>query len=65
MESLKIIVTGASGLLGRAIISELSDKKDRSTIQGWALTRTGDMYKKVDITDEAEIKKAIDEFKVR
>lgn len=64
MESLRIIVTGASGMLGRAVVEMLSAQKSADTVQFWALSRAGDKYKKINITDNNELRCAVMEFKV-
>ena len=59
-----MLITGASGLLGRAIYKHLSDHSSW-TLLGLAYSRAGDHLKKVDITNKADIAKTIQDFKVK
>lgn len=57
----RILVTGASGMLGRAVFSLLQASFH---VEGWAFSRfNGGKYKKVDLTDKAEVKVKFNEFK--
>ncbi|UZJ56659.1 hypothetical protein CBS101457_005979 [Exobasidium rhododendri] len=53
---MKILVTGASGLLGRAVVVKL--KADGHEVIGTGLTRTSSQITKLDLTDT----RAVDEF---
>ncbi|NQZ58926.1 MAG: sugar nucleotide-binding protein, partial [Lentisphaeraceae bacterium] len=57
---MKIMLTGASGLLGRAIYSTL---KDTNEVRGYAFSRTQGELHKLDLTDEAAVKNEITAFK--
>lgn len=62
-EMKKVLITGASGLLGRAVFKEFSARSDWSTL-GLAYSRVSDKLSKVDLTDAAAVEKTIAEFKV-
>lgn len=61
MTNMKILVTGASGLLGRAVFAELATKHegkkelDYLLVVGTAFSRPGDNLHKVDLTNSAEL----------
>ncbi|XP_076467753.1 methionine adenosyltransferase 2 subunit beta-like [Babylonia areolata] len=58
----KVLITGASGLLGRAVMQEF--ESDASwTVLGLAFSRAGSKLRKVDITDPQAVKSLILEFK--
>ena len=59
----RILITGASGLLGRAVFELFSTDPQWQT-QGLAFERANDKLKKVDITNPEEVKKVIFDFKV-
>lgn len=59
----RVIVTGASGLLGRAIYKEFKSSSNWDVV-GWAFSRAGEGLMKVDITDKEAVTKAIMDFKV-
>ena len=59
---IKTIVTGASGLLGRAIISDLSNDRQIEEI-GLCYSRQGQNLKKCDLKDESSIKSIIESEK--
>lgn len=59
----RVVVTGASGLLGRAIFREFKTSSSWE-VQGWAFSRGGEGLVKVDITDKDAVTKAIVDFKV-
>ena len=61
---MKVLVTGASGLLGRAIMKELQAAPSCDVL-GLAFSRTKGALRKVDIRDEGEVKQVMQEFKVR
>ncbi|XP_066936928.1 methionine adenosyltransferase 2 subunit beta-like [Clytia hemisphaerica] len=58
---MKVLITGASGLLGRAI------KKELEAVNGWKIlglgfTRLNGGLKKVDLTDSDELEKVMNDF---
>ncbi|XP_033106020.1 methionine adenosyltransferase 2 subunit beta-like [Anneissia japonica] len=58
----KVLITGASGLLGRAILKEFSNSASWEVL-GLAFSRSGDNLKKVDLTDNAAVRDTLKEFK--
>ena len=51
-----MLITGASGLLGRAVFSELSaNGKELCRILGVAFSRTGDQFQFCDLTDSESV----------
>ncbi|ESP03650.1 hypothetical protein LOTGIDRAFT_171179 [Lottia gigantea] len=58
----KVLITGASGLLGRAIFNEFNANSTWKTL-GLAFSRPGNHLKKVDLTNFDEVKAVFDEFK--
>ncbi|XP_054721724.1 methionine adenosyltransferase 2 subunit beta-like [Uloborus diversus] len=61
MSSYKVIITGASGLLGRALMKEFLTHT--WVVLGFALSRAKDIHLQVDLTDEVEVEKIIQQFK--
>lgn len=59
----RVLITGASGLLGRAIYREFLKDNSWETL-GLAFSRVKENLKKVDITDENQVKDVISTFKV-
>ena len=59
----RVLVTGASGLLGRAIYKEFGNR-DEYEVLGLAFSRAGEMFTKLDLTDEREVSKLIAQFRV-
>lgn len=60
----KIIVTGASGLLGRSVYSTLQANSDYN-VDGWSLNRSlGGILKKVNLLDKTAVITAVESFKV-
>lgn len=57
----KVLITGASGLLGRALVSEFS--KNSWDVLGLAFSRAKDKLVKVDLNNTEEVKKIIEKFK--
>lgn len=57
----KAIVTGASGLLGRAVVKEF--QASNWEVQGWAFSRVREGLKRVDISNKQEVQQAVSEFK--
>nr|XP_054759884.1 methionine adenosyltransferase 2 subunit beta-like [Lytechinus pictus] len=58
---MKILITGASGLLGRSLMSEL--ERDTSfDVLGLAFSRPKGTLRKVDIRDEDGVRKIMQEF---
>lgn len=58
--SRKVIITGASGLLGRALVAEFS--KESWDVLGLAFSRAKGDLRKVDLNDKEEVKKIFTEF---
>ncbi|XP_061164026.1 methionine adenosyltransferase 2 subunit beta-like [Saccostrea echinata] len=58
----RVLVTGASGLFGRSIYKEFLNDNSWETL-GLAFSRAKDKLKKVDITDENQVKEVINSFK--
>jgi len=61
MAEKRVLITGASGLLGRAVLSTM--KQNGWVVLGTAFTRTGENLVKVDICHPEEVDKIIQEFK--
>ena len=60
----RVLITGASGLLGRAVMREF--ERDGSWgVLGLAFSRAGDKLRKVDITDKQAVFSVMQEFKVQ
>ena len=59
----KVLITGASGLLGRAIYKEFVNEGSWDVL-GLAFSRCKDKLKKVDITNDAEVEAVMKEFSV-
>ncbi|KAK7097521.1 methionine adenosyltransferase 2 subunit beta-like isoform X2 [Littorina saxatilis] len=58
----RVLITGASGLLGRAVLKEF--ERDGSwSVLGLAFSRAGDKLRKVDITDKQAVNNVMQEFK--
>jgi len=62
--SLRVIVTGASGLLGRAVCQELRKNAPSWLVQGLAWTRAGENLLKVDVTCRSSVHELFHSFKV-
>ncbi|PVD34800.1 hypothetical protein C0Q70_06078 [Pomacea canaliculata] len=60
--STKVLITGASGLLGRAVLHEFESDRKWSTL-GLAFSRASGNLRKVDITDQQAVKDIMQEFK--
>ena len=60
----RVLITGASGLLGRACYKEFIADSSWETL-GLAFSRAGDKLRKVDITDKSAVQKVIQDFKVQ
>jgi len=59
----RVLITGASGLLGRAIFREF--KSDSSwTVCGLAFSRAGEDLVRVDLTCREAVDKVVEDFKV-
>jgi len=59
-----VIVTGASGMLGRAVCQELKKNAPSWLVQGLAWSRaTGDLLK-VDVTNQTSVRELFQRFKV-
>ena len=59
----RVLITGASGLLGRAIYKEFLQDSSWETL-GLGFSRVTGNMKKVDITEESQVKDVINTFKV-
>ncbi|XP_022100350.1 methionine adenosyltransferase 2 subunit beta-like [Acanthaster planci] len=57
----KVLITGASGLLGRALVKEFT--KASWDVVGLAFSRAGGVLKKVDLRDGVAVKSIISDFK--
>ncbi|XP_071087248.1 methionine adenosyltransferase 2 subunit beta-like [Haliotis cracherodii] len=58
----RVLITGASGLLGRAVFQEFSAAPSWEVL-GLAFSRSGDKLRKVDLTDPSAIQQVVQEFK--
>ena len=58
----KVLITGASGLLGRALLLEFS--KNSWEVCGLAFSRARNNLVKVDLNNTEEVKEIIESFKV-
>lgn len=58
----RVLITGASGLLGRAIMQQFSNS-DRWEVLGLAHSRVAEALKKVDLLDFDETKRIVNDFK--
>jgi dTDP-4-dehydrorhamnose reductase len=62
----RILITGANGLLGQAVIHIFTRESDfeliQSSVEDKAFVGFGSEYHKIDITNKEEIKKAVKEF---
>ncbi len=63
VQMVRVLVTGGSGLLGRAIMKELAADPNCSVL-GLAYSRAKDNLRKVDITQTDQLTQVIQEFKV-
>ena len=59
----RALVTGASGLLGRAVMRELSSTLHWE-VKGLAFKRATQFFEKVDITKQEELRVVVEQFKV-
>ena len=59
----RILITGASGLLGREFLKAFADDSEWTTL-GLAFSRSSDGLKKVDLTDPVQTAAVVREFKV-
>ena len=64
MSCKKVLLTGASGLLGRALYKEFENDASWE-ILGLAYSRAKGKLRKVDITDSAAVNQVVEEFGVR
>lgn len=66
MEQGKILITGANGLLGQAMVSVFSRESDfeiiKSSVEPESFVRTGLQYIQLDITNKDELKKTVSEI---
>ncbi|XP_030836235.1 methionine adenosyltransferase 2 subunit beta [Strongylocentrotus purpuratus] len=58
---MKVLVTGASGLMGRALMREF-ERTPSCDVLGLAFSRAKGSLRKVDIRDEGEVRKVMQEF---
>ena len=56
-----VVITGASGLLGRAILSKFLNSNSYDKVIGTAFSRSGENLVKVDLTDLEQIEKFVQE----
>ena len=63
MTTHRVLVTGASGLLGRAIVKEFRESSSWEVL-GLAFSRAGEGLKRVDLRDRKAVNDVINEFKV-
>ena len=61
--SQKILITGASGLLGREVYRVCKAHSDW-TLVGLGLSRCGEQFKKIDLTDDIRVQEIIHEHQV-
>ena len=61
--SKKVIITGASGLLGRAVYKEFV-REGSWEVLGLAWSRTGEKLSRVDLRDQKAVQKVVQEFQV-
>lgn len=59
---MKVLVTGASGLLGRAVVTEF--QKHSWDVLGLALTRARGDLVKIDLTNTDAVRNIVRQFKV-
>jgi S-adenosylmethionine synthetase len=59
----KVLITGASGLLGRAVLQEFANDGAWDVL-GLAFSRAGSTLRKVDITDSTAVHQVVQDFKV-
>ncbi|XP_071791072.1 methionine adenosyltransferase 2 subunit beta-like [Asterias amurensis] len=57
----RVLITGASGLLGRALVKEFT--KASWEVLGLAYSRAGGVLKKVDLTDSLAVRNVLTEYK--
>jgi dTDP-4-dehydrorhamnose reductase len=66
LEQGKILITGANGLLGQAMVSVFSRESDfeiiKSSVEPESFVRTGLQYIQLDITNKDELKKTVSEI---
>ncbi|CAH1268493.1 MAT2B [Branchiostoma lanceolatum] len=58
----RVLITGASGLLGRALMQEFQGATGWEVL-GLAYSRAGGRLKKVDLRDQAAVRETVQEFK--
>ena len=59
----RVLITGASGLLGRAILREFTQCSVGWEVLGLAYSRARENLRKVDLKNKDEVKTVMDEFK--
>jgi len=62
--SASVIVTGASGMLGRAVCRELKMNSPSWLVQGLAWSRAAGDLCKVDVTSRSSVRELLHRFKV-
>ena len=60
----RVLVTGASGMLGRSVMKELLKNAKSWETLGLAYSRIESGLKKCDLTDPQQVKTVFEEFKV-
>ncbi|XP_029636534.1 methionine adenosyltransferase 2 subunit beta [Octopus sinensis] len=59
----RVLITGASGLLGRAVIKKFQSEPEKWNVYGTAFKRATQSLHKLDLTDEKEVFKTVSKFK--
>jgi len=62
--SVRVVITGASGLLGRALCQELKNNAPSWVVQGLAWSRAAGDLLKVDVTSRTSVQELFQHFKV-
>lgn len=60
----RVLITGASGLLGRAVIKKFQSESGKWDVYGTAFKRATQSLHKLDLTDEKEVFETVSKFKV-
>ncbi|GAB1602894.1 methionine adenosyltransferase 2 subunit beta-like [Argonauta hians] len=58
----RVLITGASGLLGRAVFRKFQSASDKWDIYGTAFKRTSQLLHKLDLTDEEDVFRTVRKF---
>ena len=59
----RVLITGASGLLGRAIVKEFTQSENGWEVLGLAYSRAKGALRKVDLKSKDEVDSVVEEFK--